>query len=67
MPKYICKNECCRLYNKVMTRDSKLKFDGHSVNDSGAVCPDCNHICESVIKKDGFTTYMHGSPNICKK
>ncbi len=67
MPKYICKNPKCAKFNKGQTvLKSKSYIENGEIVDSGSICPNCKQIMECENPK-GFTTYMAGSDNICKK
>jgi len=67
MPKYKCQNPKCIKYSQVQTVFKSKSFiqDGEIV-DSGSICPKCENIMES-INPVGFTTFITGSENICKK
>lgn len=43
MPKYKCLNEKCSLYNKIVGRNSRSKYDKIKKEwiDTGAICPEC--------------------------
>jgi len=66
MPKYICQNKECSLYNKEMLRDTILSVSNGTLKDSGKVCPECGKDALAVIY-DGHTTNMRGGANICTK
>jgi len=69
MPIYKCTNESCSLYETTMIENNvTLYYDkGESkVIDSGCKCPSCKANREQ-IREPGFTTYMSGGANVCKK
>jgi len=67
MPRYICKNEDCELYNQIVARSTKLTYDKakEEMIDSGKKCK-CGNTCEA-LKEEGLTTNMGGGMNVCKK
>jgi phage FluMu protein Com len=68
MPKYKCKNIECKAFNKeIIIEKSVSKFIKGEFVDSGSICPECKQIMEVVKPSQGFTTFIHGGPNICKK
>ncbi len=66
MPNYKCINEECSLFNEELSRDTRLTFKEGKKVDTGAICPECEKVCESINPK-GYTTNMKGGPNICQK
>jgi hypothetical protein len=66
MPKYICENKECSLYNKEMLRDTVLSVSNGSLVDSGKICPECGKEGLAVAY-EGNTTNMRGGLNICTK
>ena len=66
MPQYKCVNKECSSFNEIKTDKSIIRIvDGNAV-DSGIKCPICGLGREPVNINEGFTTYMHGSANICR-
>ncbi len=64
MPIYKCNNKKCKQYLQPMTvGKAKIVVDGYQIKDLAAPCPICNEDRET-IKDDGFTTQIHGGPNI---
>jgi len=66
MPQYRCNNKECISFDKIKTDKSVIRIVNDEVVDSGLKCPDCGLNRELINEYDGFTTYMHGSANICR-
>ena len=66
MPEYKCNNSECKSFNEVKFDRSTIRIVNGEVIDSATKCPDCGLDRESVKGEGGFTTYMHGSANICR-
>lgn len=66
MPQYRCVNKACVAFNEVKTDKSIIKIVEGEVVDSGTKCPLCGLNRDPVDINGGFTTYMHGSANICR-
>jgi hypothetical protein len=68
MPKYICKNPKCKAFDEeIMVEKSISKFVKGEFVDSGSICPECKSIMDTIKPGEGFTTFIHGGPNICKR
>ena len=66
MPQYRCLNKECSSFNEIKTDKSIIRIVDGNVVDSGTKCPICGLDREPVNINEGFTTYMHGSINICR-
>ena len=66
MPEYKCNNTECKSFNEVKFDRSTIRIVNEEVVDSATKCPDCGLDRELVKEEGGFTTYMHGSANICR-
>ena len=66
MPQYRCLNEQCSSFNEIKTDKSIIRVVNGNIVDSGIKCPICGLDREPVNTNEGFTTYMHGSANICR-
>lgn len=68
MPKYKCVNNNCPNCGKEVTcNKSVTKFVKGELIDSASICQFCMEPMEVLRPGEGFTTFMHGSENICKK
>lgn len=65
MPRYKCKNKECISCDKIITRDTVIKFVNGTLFHIASICDECLGKME-VLNEEGFTTFMHGGPNICK-
>lgn len=67
MPKFICQKEDCPKCGIIQTVDKIIITvkNGKSHN-TGSICSVCGSKMDS-LNPMGFTTYMTGSDNICKK
>lgn len=67
MPKYKCLNSQCKNYNhEIITEKTSLKVIDGELIDSGSICPVCKNKMERQ-NPEGFTTFMGGGPNVCKR
>jgi hypothetical protein len=66
MPKYKCLNAECAAFNQEVTSPTTIRFVKGVLVDSAEECPVCKER-RIPIPEDGMTTFMHGSPNICKR
>ena len=65
MPEYKCLNKECDQFNVIVTCNSITKIKDGKLIDSAKHC----HMCNSsrlLIEREGMTTAMQGSVNICK-
>lgn len=67
MPKYKCVNNECPSYDVIKHESAKLRSVDGKIKDITLPCPSCG-LDRIEIKEEfsGFTTYMHGGPNIPK-
>ena len=66
MPQYKCNNKDCVSFDQIKTSKSVIRIVNDEVVDSALKCPDCGANRELIRDSEGFTTYMHGSANICR-
>jgi DNA-directed RNA polymerase subunit RPC12/RpoP len=66
MPKYKCLNTECPVYLKDVMQSSTTTIKEGELIDSAIKCPKCGSN-RKLIEAEGMTTYMLGSPNVCKK
>ena len=64
MPTYKCNNKTCSSFGEhaFISKTKLVSRDGVFV-DIKASCPECSKTRETV-KTDGFTTFIHGGPNV---
>lgn len=68
MPKYKCTNSSCELYDIVKHESAKLRTVDGKVRDVTLPCPSCKEDREELKEEfKGFTTYIHGGPNISRR